>query len=66
MKMLLGAIALAAAFTVADMAAGPWTGDNVAQAQTSSACIQNCTNVRRWPTAQCREYCRGKAKKKKR
>ena len=33
-----------------------WIGDG-AHAQ-SSACYQNCTNVRRWPAAQCRRYCR--------
>jgi hypothetical protein len=35
-----------------------WIGDG-AFAQ-SSACYQNCRNVRKWPAAQCRRYCKGR------
>jgi hypothetical protein len=63
MKMLATLVVLAAAITLGNTAVGPWMGGNVAQAQ-SSACIQNCTNVRRWPVAQCREFCRGRTKRK--
>jgi hypothetical protein len=27
----------------------------------SSACYQNCTNVRKWPAEQCRRYCKGRS-----
>jgi hypothetical protein len=65
MKTLLAVIALAAAFALADTAAQPWAGGNLAIAQSgSSACIQNCMNVRDWPEAQCRRYCQGKPRKK--
>jgi hypothetical protein len=65
MKTLLTVIALAGAFALADTAAQQWAGSNLAIAQSgSSACFQNCTNVRKWPAAQCREYCKGKTKKK--
>jgi hypothetical protein len=64
MKTLLAIIALAGAIVLADTAAQQWVGRNLAVAQgRSSACFQNCANVRRWPAAQCRQYCRGKAKK---
>ena len=64
MKPLLAIIALAGAIVLADTAAQQWAGSNLALAQgRSSACFQNCANVRRWPAAQCRQYCRGKAKK---
>jgi hypothetical protein len=65
MKTLVGIVFLAAAITMADTAVEPWMGGNVAQAQGTSACFQNCTNVRRWPAAQCQQYCRGKTKKKR-
>jgi hypothetical protein len=65
MKMLLIVIALAGAFALADTAAEQWAGSNLAIAQSrSSACFQNCANVRRWPASQCREYCRGKSKRR--
>ena len=64
MKTLLAIIALAGAIALADTAAEQWAGSNLAVAQgRSSACFQNCANVRRWPAAQCRQYCRSKAKK---
>jgi hypothetical protein len=64
MKTLLAIAALAGAIVLADTAAEQWAGSNLAVAQgRSSACFQNCANVRRWPAAQCRQYCRGKAKK---
>ena len=64
MKTLLAIVALAGAIALADTAAEQWAGSNLAVAQgRSSACFQNCANVRRWPAAQCRQYCRGKAKK---
>jgi hypothetical protein len=66
MKTLIGITFLAAAITMGDTAVEHWMGGNVAQAQGSSACFQNCTNVRRWPAEQCRQYCRGRAKKKQR
>ena len=64
MKTLLAIVALAGAIALADTAAEQWAGSNLAVAQgRSSACFQNCANVRRWPAAQCRQYCRGKGKK---
>ena len=63
MKTLLGIVALAGAITLADTAVEQWAGSSQAIAQSrSNACYQNCTNVRRWPAAQCRQYCKGKAK----
>ena len=65
MKTLLTVIALAGAFALADTAAEQWAGGNLAIAQSgSSACIQNCMNVRDWPEAQCRRYCQGRPRKK--
>jgi hypothetical protein len=64
MKMLASVVVLAAAFTLGGATAEQWMGGSAAIAQGSSACIQNCANVRRWPVEQCRTYCRGKAKKK--
>jgi hypothetical protein len=65
MKTLLAIIALAGAFALADTPAEQWAGGSLAIAQSgSSACIQNCTNVRKWPAAQCREFCKGRSKKK--
>jgi hypothetical protein len=64
MKTLLSIVALAGVIALADTAVEQWAGSNLAVAQgRSSACFQNCANVRRWPAAQCRQYCRGKAKK---
>jgi hypothetical protein len=64
MKTLLAIIALAGAFALADTVVEPWAGGSLAVAQSrSSACFQNCTNVRRWPAAQCRQYCKGKSKR---
>jgi hypothetical protein len=62
MKTFLSIVALAGAIAIADTAVEQWAGSNRAFAQRSSACFQNCTNVRRWPAAQCARYCRGKAK----
>jgi hypothetical protein len=64
MKMLASVVVLAAAFTLGGAATEQWMGASTAIAQGSSACLQNCANVRRWPIEQCRTYCRGKAKKK--
>lgn len=65
MKTLLSIVALAGAIALAGTAADRWAGRSLAIAQAdSSACLQNCAEVRKWPEAQCREYCRGKAKKK--
>jgi hypothetical protein len=64
MKTLLGICALAGALMLGDTAAERWTGSNLVLAQSSSsACYQNCTNVRRWPAAQCAQYCKGKSKR---
>jgi hypothetical protein len=64
MKTLLGICALAGAVMLGDTAAERWAGSNLVLAQsTSSACYQNCTNVRRWPAAQCAQYCKGKTKR---
>jgi hypothetical protein len=64
MKMLASIAVVAAAITLGGTAVEQWKGGSTAIAQSSSACFQNCTNVRRWPAEQCRNYCRGKAKKK--
>ena len=65
MKTLLIIVALAAgAIALADTAVEQWAGSNLAVAQSrSSACFQNCANVRRWPASQCRQYCKGKGKR---
>lgn len=64
MKTLLTIVALAGALALADTAAEQWAGSNLAVAQArSSACFQNCANVRRWPASQCRQYCKGKSKR---
>jgi hypothetical protein len=64
MKTLLSIVALAGAIALADTAVQQWAGNNLAVAQgRSSACYQNCTNVRRWPSAQCRQFCRGKTRR---
>lgn len=57
MKTLVSICALAAAITLTDTAVQQWVGRNAVQAQSSSACVQNCVNVRRWPEAQCRRAC---------
>jgi hypothetical protein len=62
MKTLVSIGALAAAMTLTDTAVQQWAGSNSLQAQSSSACVQNCVNVRRWPEAQCRKACAKKDK----
>ncbi|MBO0766309.1 MAG: hypothetical protein J2P50_17205 [Hyphomicrobiaceae bacterium] len=65
MKTLLSILALAGVFTLSSAAAERWAGATSVQAQAaSSACFQNCANVRRWPAAQCEAYCRGKTKRR--
>jgi hypothetical protein len=65
MKMLVTIVVLAGAIALADTAVEQWASSNLAVAQSrSSACFQNCANVRRWPASQCREYCRGKSKRR--
>ncbi len=65
MKTLLSIVAVAGALTLGNVATEQWMGGNLALAQGgSSACYQNCANVRRWPAAQCAQYCRGKPKRK--
>jgi hypothetical protein len=64
MKTLLSILAVAGALTLGGTATEHWMGSSLAIAQGSSACFQNCTNVRRWPAAQCAQYCRGKPKRK--
>ncbi|MBO0764353.1 MAG: hypothetical protein J2P50_07175 [Hyphomicrobiaceae bacterium] len=65
MKTLLSILGLAGAFALADTGVEQGAGSNLAIAQSrSSACFQNCANVRRWPASQCRAYCRGKTKRR--
>jgi hypothetical protein len=66
MKTLLTLFALAGAIVVGSAASEQWagTGKAFAQATGSSACFQNCANVRKWPAQQCRQYCRGRTKRK--
>jgi hypothetical protein len=65
MKTFLSICALAGALLLGDAAVGRWTDGNIVMAQTtSSACYQNCTNIRHWPAAQCAQYCKGKSKRK--
>jgi hypothetical protein len=64
MKTLLSIVVLAGAFTLGGAATEQWIGNSALQAQGSSACFQNCANVRKWPAAQCQQYCRGKPKRK--
>jgi hypothetical protein len=64
MKSFVSMAVLAAAFTLGGTAVEQWSGSSAALAQ-SSACIQNCARVRDWPVAQCREFCRGRTKKKR-
>jgi hypothetical protein len=61
-KSLLSILALAGIVLLGSTVADQWTGGSAALAQSkkSSACFQNCTNVRNWPAAQCRAYCKGK------
>jgi hypothetical protein len=56
MRPFIGTCLLAAAILLSESATELWTGYNSVQAQ-SSACVQNCQNVRHWPEAQCRAYC---------
>jgi hypothetical protein len=64
MKTLLTVVALAGAMALADTAVEQRAGGSLAVAQSrSSACFQSCTNVRHWPAAQRRMYCKGKSKK---
>jgi hypothetical protein len=63
MKTLASIAVLAAVITLGGTAVEQWTNTNSAYAQGSSACFQNCANVRRWPAAQCQTYCRGKTKR---
>jgi hypothetical protein len=64
MKTLAVIAALAGAIVLADTAVEQRAGSNLAVAQSrSSACLQNCVNVRRWPAAQCRQYCKGRTKR---
>ena len=56
MQPFIGTCLLAAAILLCESAAELRIGYNSVQAQ-SSACIQNCQNVRHWPEAQCRAYC---------
>jgi hypothetical protein len=69
MKTLASVVVVAAAITLGGAVVEPWTAGNAVQAQSvqpqSSACIQNCARVRDWPIAQCREFCRGRTKKKR-
>ena len=64
MKTLLSILAVTGALTLANTATEQRLGSNLALAQGSSACFQNCANVRRWPAAQFAQYCRGKPKRK--
>jgi hypothetical protein len=65
MKTLLTMLAVAGAIALGGTAAEQWAGTNMAIAQAqSSACYQNCRNVRHWPAAQCQQYCRGRTKRK--
>jgi len=64
MKVLLSIVAVAAALTLGGVATEQWLGNNRVEAQGSSACFQNCANVRRWPPAQCREFCARKGKRR--
>jgi hypothetical protein len=62
MKSLFSILVVAGAITLGGTAAERWMGSNIVQAQSSSACVQNCVNVRRWPEAQCRKACAKKDK----
>jgi hypothetical protein len=65
MKTLLSICTLAGALMAVDAATERMAGSNLVLAQaTSSACFQNCANVRRWPAQQCAQYCKGKPKRK--
>jgi hypothetical protein len=64
MKTLLSILALAGVFTLGGAATERWVGNLVQAQAASSACFQNCANVRRWPAAQCQAYCRGKSKRR--
>jgi hypothetical protein len=64
MRTLLSIVVLAGAFTLGGAATEQWIGSSALQAQGSSACFQNCANVRKWPAAQCQQYCKGRPKRK--
>jgi hypothetical protein len=64
MKTILAILVMAGAFTLGGAATEHWAGSGLVLAQGSNACYQNCANVRRWPAAQCAQYCRGKPKRK--
>jgi hypothetical protein len=64
MKTVLSIVVLAGAFTLGGAVTEQWIGSSALQAQGSSACFQNCTNVRKWPAAQCQQYCKGRPKRK--
>jgi hypothetical protein len=64
MKTVFVILALAGAISLVDIPGQQLTGSSEAIAQArSSACYQNCRHVRDWPSAQCRQYCRGRAKR---
>jgi len=66
MRKIIGIVAAVGAVMAVAMLAEPigqtWTGDGAfAQAKSkSSACFQNCRNVRNWPASQCRQFCKGR------
>jgi hypothetical protein len=65
MKTLFAILALTGTIVLADSGVERWAGSNLAIAQSrSSACLQNCMNVRRWPEGQCRQYCKGKSRQR--
>jgi hypothetical protein len=64
MKTLLSILALAGVFTLGGAVTEQWVGNLVQAQAASSACFQNCANVRRWPAAQCQAYCKGKTKRR--
>jgi hypothetical protein len=63
MKTIVGigvaVFALVSILMVGEPTVQAWIG-NGAYAQ-SSACYQNCRNVRKWPAAQCRRHCKGRS-----
>jgi hypothetical protein len=64
MKTLFAICVVAGVIALVDIPVRQSVGSGEALAQSrSSACFQNCANVRRWPASQCREYCRGKSKR---
>lgn len=65
MKKVIGfAVAAGAVMAVAmfgEPAGQAWIGDGAYAQSRSSACYQNCRNVRKWPGAQCGRYCKGRS-----